>query len=146
MQITFELPHVFEPGSSSKEEAIALRKLLDCLIALDVAYLDYRKRIHHTVPSLYNSGVVYRRTETWCSTPALYELGYGDCKSLSAALIAERRVQGRIAVPRFRFYVRPNGYKGFHVLVETDAGMEDPSRRLGMGSDENVYFPSDEQD
>jgi len=135
--VTFNIKNAFEKGSPSLSNAVVLRALLDGLIAANVVYLKY-----HTFPSLYESGVVYKRTNVWDSLPALYHRGYGDCKSLTAALVAERMTRRESAMPVFRWMPRPNeeGVKDFHILVESSYGYEDPSRRLGMGADENAYF------
>jgi hypothetical protein len=135
VKITFDLPHVFYPGASPVGNAMALRALLNCLIEINSAYLR-----DHTVKSLYNSGVVYGRTQIWDTIPALYQRGYGDCKSLTAALVAERRKQGLQAVPVFRFKQRTDGNTDFHILVRTPSGFEDPSKVMGMGKDENAWF------
>lgn len=160
MDITINVHQAFYPGASEVDNACALRALLDCLIALNLAYLKY-----HPVPSLYESGVVYGRTTIWEPTAALYlpnkfsEEGpkgklwwvpmgtsggkkRGDCKSLSAARIAELRIKGIEANPVFRFSNRPDGsgYQDFHILVQTPNGWEDPSRKLGMGKDELRWF------
>lgn len=134
MQIVFDLPHVFYPGSSDEDNAFALRGMLEHLIYQNQAFLRA-----HNVPSLYRSGVRYGRTKVWDTIPALYKKGFGDCKSLSAALIAEYRMQGRKARPVFRWVRRPDGtgVTDFHILVATDRGFEDPSKRLGMGQNEN---------
>lgn len=129
--------HVFFPGANPVENAQALRILLDCLINLNRAFL--RK---HAAPALYRSGVRYGRTRLWEPIPALYSRQYGDCKSLTAALIAERREQGEEADPVFRFNPKPNGTNDFHILVHTPKGFEDPSKVLGMGSNENAHFVS----
>lgn len=139
MDITFNIPHAFYPGSSPETNADALRALLDGLILLNLAFLR-----SHTVPALYQSGVRYGRTDIWDTIPALYEKGYGDCKSLSAALIAERRAQGIWAAPVFRFNYREDGSGelDFHILVQNADGMfEDPSKVLGMGRHENARMP-----
>ena len=117
-----------------------LRILLDTLIFINLAYLE-----NHAVPSLYDSGVVYGRTTLWEPIPALYARGYGDCKSLSAALIAEYRRKGIDCSPVFRWIRRPNdGYRkgetDYHILVQTARGFEDPSKVLGMGRNENAHF------
>jgi hypothetical protein len=137
MQITFDLPHVFFPGSHSEDNAYALRALLDCLITLNRAYLRNHAA---TVKPLYQSGVVYGRTQVWDTIPALYQRGYGDCKSLSAALIAEYREQGKQCSPVFRWVERSNGVKDFHILVQCGDTFEDPSKVLGMGANENAHF------
>jgi hypothetical protein len=138
MDITFSIPHAFFPDSSQETNADALRALLDCLIRLNLAFLRT-----HTPPSLYRSGVRYGRTQIWDSIPALYERGYGDCKSLTCALIAEYRMKGIQATPVFRFNPRNDGsgMSDYHILVQLpDGTFEDPSKRLGMGQNENAYF------
>ncbi len=135
MEISFNMPHVFFPGAPTVENAAALRILLDCLINLDRAYLRT-----HAAPSLYQSGVRYGRTRLWEPIPALYARRYGDCKSLSAALIAEYREAGEEAVPVFRWIRNANGGTDFHILVQSARGFEDPSKRLGMGTNENAHF------
>lgn len=147
MIFEINLPHVFAPGASEEENAHALRFLLEHLIAQNQVYLSR----HHDWPGLYRSSVVYGRTRVWDSIPALMQRGYGDCKTLSAALIAEYRNAGIPAKPVFRFV--DNGKTGvlydlgvqagrndFHILVETPNGREDPSKAKGMGKDENAYF------
>ena len=163
MQIPFNLPHVFYPSASKRDNALALRALLDCLVNLNLAYLRF-----HKVPGLYQSGVRYGRTRIWEPIPALYlpnkhheslltpfwvpigESGgeqKGDCKSLATARIAELQIQGIEAKPVFRFAKRPDdsGALDFHILVQVDKkvdprGWEDPSRILGMGKDEVQRF------
>lgn len=138
MILEFDLGHVFFPDSPSVENAQALRASLDYLIALNRGYLQ-----NHAVPDLYSSGVVYGRTKIWYPIPGLYRLGYGDCKSLSAALIAQRQHEGVPARPVFRWVKRPEGSPGegvsdYHILVQTPYGFEDPSKKLGMES--NALF------
>lgn len=134
--ISFRLPHVFEPGSNPVDNAYALRVLLECLVGLNLAYLS-----RHDAPDLYRSGVRYGRTTEWDPIPALYQRRYGDCKSLSAALIAQYRMAGVDASPVFRFIPRArDGWLNFHILVQTAKGFEDPSKVLGMGQNENAHF------
>ena len=91
-------------------------------------------RKHPEVPSLYASGVLYERTKNWMTIGTMLRTGYGDCKSLAAALIAERMVhEGIRCRPVFRDIVRKDGMRDFHILVKTDAGVyEDPSKVCGM--------------
>ncbi len=131
----FELPHAFNSQSSAVDNARNLRILLNTLIELNSAFLK-----GHTVQPLYKAGVTYGRTFEWDTIPALYAKRYGDCKSLSAALIAERRALGRMAEPVFRFAQGKTGNLDFHILVQTEQGYEDPSKVLGMTLDENQYF------
>lgn len=126
-EFRFVLPHAFEEGSSSKVNARALGALCEGLIGINLAFLaDYR------VPSLYNSGVRYDRTQEWLSIPALYQLKYGDCKSLACARIAELRKSRQVANPVFRWASHPTKRLVFHILVQTEKGYEDPSKILGM--------------
>lgn len=139
MQIAYSLPHVFNPHASQAENARVLRILLDALILINLAYLD-----SHAAKELYHSGVVYGRTALWEPIPALYQRGYGDCKSLSAALIAEYRRKGIDCSPVFRWTKSRNPYRpgetDYHILVQTAKGFEDPSKVLGMGRDENRHY------
>lgn len=132
------------------------------MVAINLAYLR-----HHTAPGLYQSGVVYGRTTIWEPTPALYlpnkhrmpgSIYYqpfgsskgekrGDCKSLSAALVAEMLLKEIPVRPVFRFAIRPNtdGILDFHILLAVPPsisanGWKDPSRDLGMGADEVARF------
>jgi hypothetical protein len=139
MQIVYNLPHVFSLEASRVENAEVLRCLLECLVQVNLAFL----RCHPRVRTLYKSGVVYGRTKEWEPIPALFERGYGDCKSLSAALIAEYVMAGKQAAPVFRF--SPGSYRGdgsilYHILVQTPKRVEDPSRVLGMGQNEWAHF------
>lgn len=135
MRICFNLPHVFGGQSTDVENAYVLRALLDCLVEIDVAYL----KTHRNVPQLYSSGVVYGRTHGWEPIPALYRRGVGDCKSLTAALVAEYRMKNIEAHPVFRFIPNAKGGNDYHILVEVPnrngkrgTKFEDPSRELGM--------------
>lgn len=130
MRISFDLGGVFYPGASDEDNALALQALLEALVAVDRVYI---RRYGRNVPALYNSGVRYGRTQVWDSIPDLITRRYGDCKSLSAMRVAELREKKQDAKPVFRFMVNPrSGQKDFHILVQTGAKFEDPSRILGM--------------
>lgn len=133
MQIALNLPHVFTADASPVENAKCLRALMTCLVHINMSYLQ-----HHSVLPLYRSGVVYGRTTLWEPIPAVIQRGYGDCKSLAAWLVAERRARYYCAKPVFRWIMRPDRGTDFHILVQTDAGFEDPSKVLGMGTHENA--------
>jgi hypothetical protein len=156
VEITFSLPHLYSPGASPRENAEGLRVLLDALIAMDQWYLR-----HHAARPLYAASVRYARTDLWETIPALYAASYhgtdrpdsnfaarygrfGDCKSLTAARVAELRENGFAAEPVFRFAQRPGGSNLFHILVRWHNGRreqwEDPSAKLGMGQDELKWF------
>jgi hypothetical protein len=153
VDVTFCLPHLFEASSTEVENAQGLRLLLESVVALNRAFLR-----RHSVPALYRSGVVYRRTLIWDTTPALYIRKFGDCKSLAPALIAEYRQQGIECEPTFRS-VPPEIHKNpkydgslYHILVtlkqKTPYAVlgpdgryyEDPSKVLGMTWDFNPKY------
>lgn len=134
--VVWHLPHVFVRKGNKDSNAYALNCLLECLIELNLSYLKYGG--NYSIPTLYDSSVYYKRTQIWDTIPALYKLGYGDCKSLSAALIAQYRWQGIECAPVFRFVERADGTESldFHILVQTATGFEDPSKIKGMGANE----------
>jgi len=137
--VTFKLPYAFNLKSTKTDNAEALQALLHCLVAINIDYLEN----YPYTPLLYNSGVYYKRTEIWDSIPALYARGYGDCKSLACALVAERIVRGEKAEPVFRWIKLESPQKlhlFYHILVLSENGWEDPSKVLGMELHENSYF------
>lgn len=141
MQITFNIPEAFYPGSDKVQDARALKALVGLLVELNVTYLLTEQRRGHPVPRLYASGVHYDRTVWWETIPALYQRTYGDCKSLTAAFVAEMLVRKRPCRPVFRWIERPNGLKDYHILVGLpDGTFEDPSKRLGMPDNEVRTF------
>jgi len=137
----FDLPSLFGTDSTPNQDGAALQALLVGLITLNRAFL-----VNHAVPDLYRCGVIYGRTDIWDTIPALYApkstrngaQPYGDCKSVSACLVAERLKKGQEALPVFRWIRTPLGTKDYHILVLTPDGFEDPSKVLGMGRDENT--------
>jgi len=135
LQVVFDMPHVFGRGSPPTANAHALRSMLNCLIELDNIYL-----LDHAAPTLYQSGVIYGRTRVWDTIPAIMKRGYGDCKSLTAWLVAEYRKQGIPAGAVFRWSRNSSGGLDFHILVQTEKGYEDPSKVLGMGRNENSQY------
>lgn len=139
MQIVYNLPHVFHPGASRAENAEVLEVLLNSLVQINLVFLQRMKRQGYSVPSLYESGVVYGRTTWWECIPALYKRRYGDCKSLTAAIVAEYTMKKMKARPVFRWDPNPSS-TNYHILVQTRNGFEDPSKVLGMGKDENAWF------
>lgn len=137
--VTFDLPLCFDSASDPVDNAKALQALLHCLGAINLIYLQFRPGC---IPPLYESGVYYDRTQVWDSIPALYRRGFGDCKSLTAALIAEYAAQGIKSKPVFRWMVdKADNQTNYHILVMGPSGMfEDPSKVLGMEKNENAYF------
>lgn len=129
--VAFGIDDAFNAQSSKGDNATALRALLDCLVELDLVFLSACPN----VPGLYQSGVRYRLMPSkapWDTIPTLYTRGYGDCKSLVAARVAELRRQGRIARPVFR-HIKDGWGTMFHILILHGNGeWECPSRLLGM--------------
>lgn len=129
MLFQLDIPHVFKPGASDEDNAMCLRALLEALVMTNMVYLRRNPR----TPSLYRSGVRYARTTVWLAIPSLYANRFGDCKSLTAAYVAEERIAGREARPVFRPMYNPRKQQNdFHILVQTPTGFKDPSADLGM--------------
>lgn len=131
----FSVDRAFRRPSSAVENAKALEALMNTLVCLDAVYIQNRPRL----PSLYESGVFYHRTEVWDTLPSLYARGWGDCKSLAALRVVELRRQGVWCRPVFRFDMIPGvpfvrtGSVMYHILVMfADGRWEDPSKVLGM--------------
>lgn len=141
-KFVFSLPGFFCPESSQTDDDKALRILLDALTDINTEFL---KTHPNTIPlyprgaqPVYEHGpVYYARTQVWDPIPALYLRGFGDCKSLSAALIADLRRTGVEVYPVFRWVRAENpnrkGETNYHILVQNAKGFEDPSKVLGMG-------------
>jgi hypothetical protein len=114
--------------------AETLKILLDALIALDSAYLRTMARMGRRIPHLYESGVRYGRTQTWDTIPDLYVKGYGDCKSLTAAFIAQAREAGYDCEPTFRYSFRT--IEDPETLRDWKEALQEASWRFGPESDE----------
>lgn len=125
----FLVDRAFTPRASAAMNAHVLETLLAALCALDRLWLQYCPA---KFPLLHDSGIYYARTEVWDTIPALYARGFGDCKSLSACLVAEFRQSGLWCRPVFRFKGTPSATM-FHILVMLEDGTwRDPSADLGM--------------
>lgn len=102
------------------ENAETLQVWLEALIGTNLVHLNH----HPDTKPLYDSGVVYGRTDDWEPFACLYMNGYhgtdrpdsrvvkrfgvfGDCKSLACARIAELRVKGKTVKPVFRHQMQP---------------------------------------
>lgn len=148
MLISYNILQAFYPGSDKLLNARTLRILMDSLVSMNRVFLEESARLGPTaVPlnfrkPLYQSGVIYDRTTWWEPIPALYKRGYGDCKSLSAAWIAQAQFYKRLRCrPVFRFVDNDDGSTDYHILVELANGtFEDPSKVLGMGAVEVAKF------
>lgn len=116
------------PTLSVPTEQAALQAVADLHAAMSLR--DLRRA---NLPSLYQSGVRYRResvgSEIWQLPTETARIGYGDCEDLAAWRCAELRLQG---IPA-RMQVRQVRAGLWHVTVKLPNGKtEDPSRRLGM--------------
>lgn len=114
-----------------------LAALMNALIVADVEYLKARPK----TPRLYKSGVRYKLEppntgEDFAAIPFVLERGWADCAPLVAWRVAELRVRERErgAWWRWKRYSTPVGPL-YHIQVVHEGGrIEDPSKRLGMGS------------
>lgn len=141
MLIRYNLSHVFYPGSDKVLNALTLQIMMKALVAIDRAYLVELRRAGHVIPLLYQSGVVYGRTNWWESTLDLHKRGYGDCKTLAATWIAEQSLLGIHSEPVFRWVENDDGSIDYHILCQLAGDkFEDPSKVLGMGKDEVAKF------
>lgn len=126
--VVFSIDRAFSPRSSKEENAKALEVLLAALCGLDRIWVCSGRA---PLP-LYDTPVYYARTMVWDTIPALYGRGFGDCKSLSAARVAELRNSGIWCRPVFRFQGSPSATL-FHILIMfEDGSWECPSAALGM--------------
>ena len=117
--------------------------LMEAMCAINQLHLRQRR-----YPKLYQAGVVYRRedrSENWLDIPHVIAAGWGDCEDLAFWRVAELREEGIKAAP-FAKWRRVNGTFKYHALVRrfapgrdhlgrqinSNAWLEDPSRRLGM--------------
>lgn len=131
-EIVFKAPLFGEPAVRRQSEDI-MRLLLEALTRADEMFLAVNPR----APSLYGSGVVYRRetigVELWQGIEECLRLGYGDCEDLASWRAAELRRQGIAA--RADFSVQQHGdLLVYHIFVLHPNGTkEDPSKLLGMG-------------
>lgn len=141
MLIRYHFPHVFHPSADRVENALVLRAMIDFLIRVNMIYLINEKKCGREVLPLYQCGVYYARTNWWEPIPALYDRGWGDCKSLTAAYVAEKRLQGMQCDPTFRWAENNDGSTDYHILVALPNGQyEDPSKKLGMGANEVARY------
>jgi hypothetical protein len=130
--------NAFKGEKSRQQSEMALRVLLNALFTIDCMWL----RSHPGTPRLYSSGVFYRAEpigeERWRDIPSVLRDGWGDCEDLAcwrAAELVER--EGIAARPTYRWRRRP-GITIYHIVVRLpDGRIEDPSRKLGMGTPED---------
>jgi hypothetical protein len=131
------------------EEADRVRSEQSMLLLMEaMCAINQRHLRQKRYPKLYQSGVVYRRedgTENWLDIPHVIEAGWGDCEDLTFWRVAELRAEGVKAAP-FAKWRLVNGVYKYHALVrrfapgrdhfdrmvQSNAWLEDPSRRLGM--------------
>jgi hypothetical protein len=105
-----------------------------------------RKMAGKALPPLYMSGIYYQREpdgrEWWQDALTNFKLGEGDCEDLATHRAAELVVYfKRPAKPFVTFRRDEEGRYHYHVIVmcQDDRGkwrLEDPSRKLGMGWEE----------
>jgi hypothetical protein len=108
-----------------------LNALVETLIAADRGYL----RDYPNTPHLYRSGVVYEfNRDRWQDIPSCLMRKTGDCKDLSAWLIAWYREHGEPEASPDVTVRTERDMTIYHIRVRRkDGSIEDPSRVLGMG-------------
>lgn len=144
MLIEFDLDHVFFPGSDAVMDLQTARELVECLVRVNMIYLTRAKTLGHLIPRLYASGVRYQRVDAWAPIPTLYRARFGDCKNLTAAVIAERRFYDHVdAQAAFRWSENADHTVDYHILVQEGADFDDPSLKLGMNATEVARFYAD---
>lgn len=140
MLIQYNFAHVFYPGADKVLNAQTLLQMIELSIRVNLVWLTRMRALGHDVPSLYRSGVYYRRAAWWEPIPVFYKRGWADCKSLAPALIAEQRFRGIYSQPATRWVENDDGSVDYHILSQLGSKFEDPSRVLGMGDDEVAKF------
>ncbi len=141
MLIEFDLDHVFFPGSDAVMDLQTARELVDSLVRMNLIYLTRARDLGYRIPRLYQSGVRYQQVDQWAPIPTLYRRGVGDCKNLTAALVAERRFYDKVdAIPAFRWVENADRTIDYHILEQEGAEFNDPSLKLGMNSEEVARF------
>ncbi len=141
----------------SRTMGIVLREVLRALTTVNQLYIQ-----SHHVPLLYESGVKYREepsgklcfkqaqrshvgkdfaigltgpVEDFAAIPVVIGRMWGDCDDLAPWRCAELREQGEKAKIKVQWKRTRSGSKLFHIVVRRANGtIEDPSKRLGMGS------------
>lgn len=91
----------------------------------------------YRLPSLYSSGVRYRREppgqrEHWKAYPEILKTGFADCDDLSAARVGELIATGEDPGAKVHIY-RTSPVTLHAVVLRSNGTIEDPSRVLGMG-------------
>ena len=94
-------------------------------------------RDHPRLPPIYRSGVRYEierpGRERWLLPSEVAALGRGDCEDLATWAAAQHRVTGSDPAARVLTYQSAPHIR--HAVVRRGSGkIEDPSKRLGMGS------------
>ena len=140
---------LFRDADDRPRSQEALLWMLEALCKINDGHLAER-----AYPPLYESGVRYQRelgTEEWLDIPSIIEARWGDCEDLACWRVAELRRQGHHAGPYVR-YRSLDGVFHYHALVMryrrvlargpkgrlverfVPDKVEDPSKKLGMGS------------
>lgn len=120
--------------------AVLAQTFLRAVVMSNMVTIREAKLQGKHIPSLYKSGVVYRREplrrgkqyEEFADILTTLRRGWGDCDDLCAWRVAELRVTGEDPKADIRIYWRPRS-NVMHVEVRRgDGSIEDPSRFLGL--------------
>ena len=119
------------PPKNILKRELALELALEGLTRLNCVLIEKLG-----LPSIYSGRVRYQRDkpgrESWDNIYLVMKRGWGDCEDLACARAAEYRVHE--GIPAYTVVTR-TGPRTLHARVMLPGGViEDPSRRLGMGS------------
>lgn len=112
---------------------VAIEAVAEGLVQLNLAQLDAAERAGVELPTIYESGAVYRRepvgSERWQSIAEIVQRSprAGDCEDLAAWRAAELRHAGEDASVRI---VRTSRGSFHAIVLRGDGSVEDPSRIL----------------
>ena len=136
MRIQFQL-ELFKDSADFIRSRKALLHLMEALTQINARYLRENKS---KLPTLYGSGVLYRRepgTEIWKDVPNILSDGHGDCEDLACWRIAELRGIGIAAQP----YVKWKRKRHHALVIHPNGKVEDPSLALGMNGKTPTHKP-----
>lgn len=127
-----------------KARNMALQTMLWAMVTWNGRLIRWQRAHGQPLPLLYDSGVRYipepEGEERWQDILSVIADGGADCEDLATWRVAELRDRGLAARPAWRHRrVASNDtgkeYSMYHIVVWTPQGIEDPSQKLGMGSE-----------
>jgi len=129
----------------------AILWMMEALCRINQEAIAFQVKAGKPFPLLYESGIYYIREppgrENWQDIYRNFALGNGDCEDLACHRIAELREVYKVpAAPFVTFRLFDGSYRFHAVLRAKDPKFgwrwEDPSRKLGMGWEEQFATES----